>query len=436
MGWAKGGGGTTGDSLKVDASGGGITSGLSIVEDQDGTDSALSISTTAVQVNESLGTELVTNGSFTGSATGWTLGSGWAYASNAVNKAVQGSSGTLTQAITVAASTWYKISFTISNYAAGYVFVSLGGQTTPTSQENGAHIQYIYTSSTAGTLTFTTTDASVFTIDSVSVKATTVGTDYAADTEINRELRFAAFGTGTVNPGAEIVIRPVNTVATGSSGSLNVVNGSGAAGPGLNIASVVASSGVYVASNAEVLGSTSLGLGSAIPLSWSSTTSGSGGKDSGLKRNSAAIIYATDGSTGAGALGFATANGASVTWGQATELLTVAASNTSTTSANLLPANSIIDAVTYRNTVAINAAGTFSIGDGTTADRFGSGIDHSVDVNGVVLLQHNPADTNPYGAVQTAAAKIVITWAGGDPADANGRIRFTIFYHTYTAATS
>jgi Collagen triple helix repeat (20 copies) len=64
-----------------------------------------------------LGSELVTNGSFTGSATGWTLGSGWTYSSNAVNKDADGTA-TLSQSVAITAGKVYAVTFTISNWTA------------------------------------------------------------------------------------------------------------------------------------------------------------------------------------------------------------------------------------------------------------------------------------------------------------------------------
>jgi len=80
-----------------------------------------------------MGSELVTNGSFTGSATGWTLGTGWAYGTNNVICTLSGSvEGSLYQAITVTNGRRYQITWRQTNSATlnGGVRISLGGNTT------------------------------------------------------------------------------------------------------------------------------------------------------------------------------------------------------------------------------------------------------------------------------------------------------------------
>lgn len=118
------------------------------------------------------------------------------------------------------------------------------------------------------------------------------------------------------------------------------------------------------------------------------------------------------------------------------ELLTVAAANTSTTVADLLPAGALIDAVVWRVTTAIPAAGTFSIGDGTTVGRFATGVAVAAGTTGTGVIQWNPANADAAGPVQGAAAKIVITFAGGDPSTNTGRLRLVVFYRLATAPTS
>lgn len=59
--------------------------------------------------------ELVTNGTFTGSATGWTLGAGWAYGAN--DAAATLSNAALSQDITVIAGTWNLLKFNLTRSA-------------------------------------------------------------------------------------------------------------------------------------------------------------------------------------------------------------------------------------------------------------------------------------------------------------------------------
>lgn len=70
-------------------------------------------------------TEMVTNGTFTGSATGWTLGANWAYGANAITATL--SNAAASQSITVTAGTWNILKLTVSAFAAGTMQVSVNG---------------------------------------------------------------------------------------------------------------------------------------------------------------------------------------------------------------------------------------------------------------------------------------------------------------------
>jgi len=112
----------------------------------------------------------VTNGTFTGSATGWTLGSGWSYGSNAVSH----TSGTATMTQTsmnVVIGGVYTVTYTISGMSAGTVTVSIGGAAGTARSTNGTYIQAL-TATTTGTLTFTPTTTFNGTIDDVYVGVT------------------------------------------------------------------------------------------------------------------------------------------------------------------------------------------------------------------------------------------------------------------------
>lgn len=105
------------------------------------------------------------------------------------------------------------------------------------------------------------------------------------------------------------------------------------------------------------------------------------------------------------------------------ELLTIAASANSNGTANLLPANSLIDAVLGRVTVAIPTATTFNVGDATQAARFASGVAVAVNTTFVGTLHQNPAvASDNLGPRQTAVANIRVT-PSATPANANGRVR-------------
>lgn len=115
------------------------------------------------------GIELVTNGAFTGAATGWTLASGWTYSANAVNKDGAGT-GALEQSIGAKADAVYLLVFTISSWTAGTTLTpSIGGVDGTTITTNGTYTQYIISTGTAN-LKFTPTTDVRCTIDTVSVK--------------------------------------------------------------------------------------------------------------------------------------------------------------------------------------------------------------------------------------------------------------------------
>ncbi len=132
-----------------------------------------------------------------------------------------------------------------------------------------------------------------------------------------------------------------------------------------------------------------------------------------------------------------TTNGAKLEIKKISELMTVAAAATSTSVAQLLPANALILGVVGRVTVAIPTATSFTVGDGTTAAKFGTGIAVSAGTTFKSGFAHfNPANTNAAGPVQGSAANIVLTMTGGTPATATGRVRVTVFYVAETAPTS
>lgn len=111
--------------------------------------------------------DIVTNGNFTGSATGWTLGAAWAYGTNAVDKNADGTN-TLSQAFSPTAGKSYKITYTISNWSVGTVTVSIGGTSGTARGADGTYTETLVAAG-AGNLAFTPTDTARFTIDSVSI---------------------------------------------------------------------------------------------------------------------------------------------------------------------------------------------------------------------------------------------------------------------------
>lgn len=137
----------------------------------------------------SLGTEKVTNGTFTGGTTGWTLGTGWAYGTNNVIATVATASGTLTQSITFAATTFFRVSWKQTHSSAGNGSVKCTISTDDsgdvianaiTVTDIGATI-YVNTGGTYS-LTFTVTNRTgtgTITLDDISVKQIYLAGDVA-----------------------------------------------------------------------------------------------------------------------------------------------------------------------------------------------------------------------------------------------------------------
>lgn len=154
--------GTPGSVLFV----GGTSSAPTLAQDNqnfyfDNTNDRLSIFTT-------LGTEIVTNGTFTGSATGWTVPSGMAYSSNSVSKTSNGT-GALTQNFTGYLQREYLLTYTISNWTVGTITPSVGGFTGTAVSANGTYNERFVATATTQ-LAFTPSNTARFTIDSVSIK--------------------------------------------------------------------------------------------------------------------------------------------------------------------------------------------------------------------------------------------------------------------------
>lgn len=118
--------------------------------------------------------------------------------------------------------------------------------------------------------------------------------------------------------------------------------------------------------------------------------------------------------------------------GATTEQITLNTGGTTTDStADLLPANSIIEAVVSVIDVTVTTATTVQVGDPTTATRFGSFPAMGAG-NKSVGLNHRKGSvtTDAAGATQTAAAKIRITT---DVNPGAGKVRVVVFYSQFVA---
>lgn len=130
-----------------------------------------------------------------------------------------------------------------------------------------------------------------------------------------------------------------------------------------------------------------------------------------------------------------TTNGSSLTKGYASEILSISTAATTDTTANLLPANSEIKAVTVRVLQAIPTAATFTVGDPTTAARFATGVAVAATTTAVGILHVGSTGVTASTPIQSAAAKVRIT-PNLAPGTSTGQLRITVFYDTYVAPTS
>lgn len=119
--------------------------------------------------------------------------------------------------------------------------------------------------------------------------------------------------------------------------------------------------------------------------------------------------------------------------GTASEQITLSTGGTTTDSTlDMLPANSIIDAVVATIAISITTATSVQIGDPTTADRFISGFPAMGAGNKAVgIRQHRGSvTTDAAGPTQAAAAKIRITT---DVNPGAGAILLIVFYRQFVA---
>jgi hypothetical protein len=149
-------------------------------------------------------TERITNGTFTGNASGWTLGAGWTYSSNSVSHSSNGINA-LTQSVSVVVGERYEVSFTISNLTVGTVTVSLGGVSLGTYSANGTYTARIVILSTTA-ISFVPSNTARLTIDNVSAKLLTGGTVQSGNLLVEGSgasgvVRVAASGKSNSTPG-------------------------------------------------------------------------------------------------------------------------------------------------------------------------------------------------------------------------------------------
>jgi len=121
------------------------------------------------------GLEKVTNGAFTGAATGWTLGTNWAYGTNTVVRTAHTAITTLSQAVATMASLpvigeYYALEFDVVAIADGALIPSYGGVTGDPVTTTGTKYQILLASAVTGDLTFTpSTMGLTCTLDDISL---------------------------------------------------------------------------------------------------------------------------------------------------------------------------------------------------------------------------------------------------------------------------
>lgn len=124
------------------------------------------------------------------------------------------------------------------------------------------------------------------------------------------------------------------------------------------------------------------------------------------------------------------ANGQRENWTLASTTVTCSSGSTCTAS-NLIPSGSMVTGVTIRVTTAITGPATIQIGDGTDADRWGTGI--AIAANTTTTGSAFTINTVPFYAATTS---VVLTAVGGGGSFTAGVVRITVHYHDFTAATS
>ena len=122
---------------------------------------------------------MLSNGNFTGGFTGWALGAGWAYGTDAINGTA--TSGTASQAssimnVGIIAGRQYTITFTISNRTGGSVQVGIGSVMGSAKNTDGVHTSTVTAAVTGAPLNISgnTFDG---TVDSVILVEASAGTE-------------------------------------------------------------------------------------------------------------------------------------------------------------------------------------------------------------------------------------------------------------------
>jgi hypothetical protein len=159
---------------------------------------------TFMRIGNVSGSELITNGTFTGGVTGWTLGTDVAYASDHVTSTYAGGDPFLTQStVAMTSAKIYEVIFTVSgNSPAGngtYFYFTNNSFEAPSFYGNGTwSVVFLADNTSTDTITFDDWGyvlADVWTLDSVSMKELTA----TARPSINLEVQ-------NISPNGEVIV--------------------------------------------------------------------------------------------------------------------------------------------------------------------------------------------------------------------------------------
>jgi hypothetical protein len=242
----------------------------------------------------------------------------------------------------------------------------------------------------------------------------------------------------TLSDASDVVQRTVDGIQADEDGVFAdlIVSGDGAITGNLAVAGGVACNSLTVVSTAKVTGLNADQLDGAdwaAPAAIGSTTPAAGSFTT-LSASGASDVVGN--STVHGQRIIQGVTGEQWIQGAVSEEITLSTSGTTTDSvANLLPANSIIEAVSARITQAITTATDWKMGDATQGGRFMGAIATLVLGTTAVGLAHRDPTvaTANLGPVQSAAAKLRITTTGTPGA---GKIRVTVYYSQFIPPTS
>lgn len=163
-------------------------------------------------------------------------------------------------------------------------------------------------------------------------------------------------------------------------------------------------------------------------LKWTSGGSiGTGSVDTTLVRDGASILALKAGNSPQTQRWYS-ANAGNIGVTSLTELTTIAAAGTTTTTIQM-PAGAIVMAVNVRVTTVIPTATSFSVGDSGSATRFST-----ANVSSAATSTDPGTKAGAY--YNATATGILLTMNGGTPADNSGRVRVTIYYFLSTPPTS